>query len=145
MCQYCPCFSVQNITCASASSTLHRMSYTASISDCADKEGKVVGSGHCTAFVQDVAGAPPTGDWSCGTKVKGSKTIVAGTAIATFTGPGETYVNESGKGHAAIYVSQDATGITVWDQWKGQPVHKRVLRFASPGNSNNGDLFHAID
>ena len=30
---------------------------------------------------------------------------------------------------AAIYLYQDARGIWVYDQWQGQPVHKRLIRF----------------
>ena len=47
-----------------------------------------------------------TGRWSKGTQVKGDNTIAEGTAIATFDATGQ-YV-----GHAAIYVKQDAVGIS---------------------------------
>ena len=28
-----------------------------------------------------------------------------------------------------IYISQDETGIRVYDQWEGKPVHERVIKF----------------
>jgi len=74
---------------------------------------------------------------------KNSRNIVAGTVIATFDANGHY------KGHAAIYVSQDATGILVYDQYvtppSPKPVGPRVLRWGAKGNSNNGDNFHVVD
>ena len=92
-----------------------------------------------------------------------------GTAIATF--PNGKYY-----GHAAIYVSQNEQGIQVlsleclglhclqecnhtelisvlvcntmqvWDQWVGQPVHQRTIRWKGTGKiSNNGDAYHVIN
>ena len=52
---------------------------------------------------------------------------------------------------AAIYLYQDARGIWVYDQWQGQPVHKRLIRFeggsgAKPGSkSNDGRRFAVIE
>jgi len=39
-------------------------------------------------------------------------------------------------------VGQDAIGLWVYDQWRGQPVHKRLIRFeggegAKKGNNTN--------
>jgi hypothetical protein len=123
------------------------MSYVAT--DSASLNGKTVGSGQCVAFVQQVSGAPPTSQWNQGKRVKGDMTIAKGTAIATFGSKG-TYTNSlDGTSHAAIYVSQDGLGITVWDQWKGQPVHQRVIRFQKGASEakpvNNGDAFYVID
>jgi hypothetical protein len=52
-----------------------------------------------------------------------------------------------GSSHAAIYISQDDEGIRVWDQWVGQPVHERLIRFrGKTGNAvNDGDAFHVIE
>jgi hypothetical protein len=75
--------------------------------------------------------------------------VVRGTAIATFKNG--IYESKSTGNHAAIYDSQDATGIYVWDQWKNtketQAPHRRQIRFhngmGSP--SNDGDAFSVIE
>jgi hypothetical protein len=108
-------------------------------------KGKVVGDGHCVAFVKAASGAPATTQWVEGAKVKGA-VLTTGTAIATFQNG--KYTNDTtGKSHAAIYVRQDASGITVWDQWKTQPVHTRLIRFqgGSADPRNDGDAFAIID
>jgi len=109
--------------------------------------GQVVGNGQCVSYVQAASGAPVTSSWSQGTQVKGNA-IQTGTAIATFDQDG-TYGNHTdGRSHAAIYISQDAGGIQVWDQWVGQPVHQRTIRFqgGAPGAKpvNDGDAFYVI-
>ena len=108
-------------------------------------EGKKVGSGQCVAFVQQVAKAPHTSFWVEGSKVRGAKDLARGTAIATFvTGK---YLNLPTGNHAAIYDSQDASGIWVWDQWLAQGcVKKRLIRFknGSGSASNDGDRFSVI-
>ena len=61
-----------------------------------------------------------------------------------------TYTNESGN-HAAIYLYQDDRGIWVYDQWQGQPVHKRLIRFEGGSGakwgskSNDGTRFAVIE
>jgi hypothetical protein len=47
--------------------------------------------------------------------------------IATFDSDG-SYTSESGN-RAAIYLSQDDHGIWVYDQWRGRPVHTRLIPF----------------
>jgi hypothetical protein len=112
-------------------------------------EGRVIGAGHCVDFVKAAAGAPVTVDWQEGTPVRGNPQIAPGTAIATFDADG-SYTSESGN-HAAIYLSQDHRGIWVYDQWQGQPVHKRLIRFeggsgAKRGSkSNDGRRFAVIE
>lgn len=107
-------------------------------------QGQVVGNGQCVAFVRAAAIAPPSGQWSEGAKVKGAA-ILPGTAIATFVNG--QYPNNSTGNHAAIYVSQDANAMTVWDQWKGQPVHQRSIRFrgGQGSASNDGDAYSVIE
>lgn len=110
---------------------------------------KVVGTGHCVPYVQQASGTPVTSLWKQGKHVKGEFTIAKGTAIATFSSDG-VYTNSlDGSSHAAIYVSQDAVGINVWDQWKGQPVHQRTIRFqggaAGVKAVNDGDAYSVID
>ena len=50
-------------------------------------------------------------------------------------------------GHAAIYVSQNAGGLQVWDQWVGHPVAPRNVSFrGGKGNSvNDGDQYYVIE
>jgi hypothetical protein len=111
--------------------------------------GKAVGTGQCVAFVQQASGAPQTLHWVRGKKVKGDLTILKGTAIATFNAQGKYTNSLDGTSHAAIYVSQDSVSIEVWDQWKGQPVHQRKIRFqggaAGVRPVNDGDAFYVID
>jgi hypothetical protein len=84
-----------------------------------------------------------------GARVRGNPHIAPGTAIATFE-PDGSYTSETGN-HAAIYLTQDDQGIWVYDQWQGQPVHKRLIRFeggagAKQGSkSNDGNRFAVIE
>lgn len=111
----------------------------------------LVGSHQCVALVQVYAKAPQTTKWTQGVHVKGDVNIAKGTAIATFvSGKYPTH-----RRHAALYISQDASGNWVMDQWAGDPakptVSKRKLRFkgesASGYNdpSNNGDAMYVIE
>ncbi len=100
--------------------------------------------GQCVSFVTTVCPTLPVGTvaWKKGVQVKGTTSILPGTAIATFNSDGKY------SGHAAIYESQTLTGINVIDQWVTPPakaIHKRMLRFGAHGNSNNGDNFFVID
>lgn len=109
--------------------------------------GKSIGSGQCVAYVQKAAGAPSTGGWRAGVKVKGAAlgTIQKGTVIATMVDG--LYPGNATGNHAAIYLSHDAEGIQVVDQWVGQPVHYRTIRWnggqGSP--SNDGDAYYVIE
>ena len=112
-------------------------------------EGEVVGAGHCVDFVKAAAGAPRTAAWQEGAEVRGNPDIARGTAIATFEADG-SYTSESGN-HAAIYLYQDERGLWVYDQWQGQPVHKRLIRFEGGrggkwgSKSNDGTRFAVIE
>jgi hypothetical protein len=110
-------------------------------------EGKKIGSGQCVAFVQECANAPLTSLWKKGGKVRGNLTVKRGTAIATFDKDGK-YPNRGTGNHAAIYVSQDASGIWVYDQWLAQgAVKKRLIRFKNGlgSVSNDGDAYSVIE
>ncbi len=111
--------------------------------------GRVIGTGHCVAFVQEASRAPHTSTWKRGNRVRNERELAAGTAIATFDAAGSYTNSRNGTSHAAIYVSQDSKGIQVWDQWLGQPVHQRLIRFqaSAPGVKpvNDGDAFHVIE
>jgi hypothetical protein len=113
-----------------------------------------VGSKQCVALVQHYARAPNTGAWKEGKAVLGQGAIPKGTAIATFV-DGRYESNSTGN-HAALFLSADATGIWVIDQWKSDTskpkVFKRYLRkkgtakdgtFLDP--SNNAEAFSVID
>jgi hypothetical protein len=109
--------------------------------------GKKVGAGQCVEFVKQCSSAPATASWKKGPRVRGNATIISGAAIATFDAEGK-YPNRSTGNHAAIYVSQDANGIWVYDQWVAQgQVKKRLIRFkggiGSP--SNDGDAFFVVE
>jgi hypothetical protein len=110
--------------------------------------GSAVGAGQCVDFVKLAAGTPRTGAWREGATVRGNHHIASGTAIATFDADGG-YTSRSGS-HAAIYLSQNDEGIWVYDQWRGQPVHKRLIRFEGGSGakwgskSNDGTRFAVI-
>lgn len=111
-------------------------------------EGEVIGAGYCVDFVKAAAGVPRTVAWQAGARVRGNPHLPRGTAIATFEADG-SYTSESGN-HAAIYLSQDDRGIWVYDQWRGQPVHKRLIRFVGGSakwgsKSNDGRRFAVIE
>lgn len=109
-------------------------------------EGKVVDDGHCARFVQIAAGAPQTSIWQKGEHVQKAAYISKGTVIATFDGNGKYPTDKQGK-HAAIYISHDQYGIEVWDQWVGQPVHKRKIMYKEGNHyrSNDGDTFYVVE
>lgn len=108
--------------------------------------GKVVGTGQCVEYVKSVAMAPQTIKWTKGAKVKKSK-IAKGTAIATFDDNGKYGNHTDGRSHAAIYLKQDDHKIYVIDQWSGQPVHLREIRFKNGVGSkvNDGDQYYVIE
>ncbi|CAN7646238.1 BPSL0067 family protein [Acidovorax sp. Leaf78] len=111
----------------------------------------LAGTHQCVALVKEYARAPATALWREGAAVKGNLLLKKGTVIATFVDG--KYPNKSTGNHAALYVSQDASGITVVDQWVGvDGIQKRVLAFKGKdkkGNlispSSNGDAFSVVD
>lgn len=111
--------------------------------------GKPVGNGQCVAFVERAANTPRTPSWRRGAQVKGSPALAAGTAIATFDASRSHGNHTDGRSHAAIYVSQNAQGIVVYDQWVGQPVHQRTIAFRDSSYKghavNDGNQFYVID
>lgn len=108
-------------------------------------DGKVVDNGQCVRFVQVAANVPHTSSWTQGEHVKESSYISPGTALATFING--VYPNNDHGNHAAIYISHDATGIKVWDQWKGKAVSTRTIRYKEGDGdpSNDGDFFYVIE
>jgi hypothetical protein len=120
-----------------------------------DLEGTAkVGTKECAVLVQYYAKAPPTTSWKPGADVLGSPPVAKGTAIATFVNG--AYPNKGNGNHAALYISRDAAGIYVMDQWSNDvtkpKVSKRYLRkkgknpdgtFVDP--SNNAEAFSVIE
>lgn len=112
----------------------------------------LVSTGSCASLVQHYTRVGKTSNWKEGEAVRDNTTIKKGTAIATFVDG--VYPNHAHGNHAALYVSQDATGIKVVDQWEGEPgPHFRVLSFKGKSAdgagwedpSNNGDAFSIIE
>jgi len=110
-----------------------------------------VGTKQCVALIKEYAKAPPTSLWEQGEPAKGNILLKKGTAIATFVNG--KYPNHGTGNHAAFYLSQDAAGIWVIDQWtKSGAVQKRRLSFKGKDRngkfidpSNNGDAFSVIE
>lgn len=108
--------------------------------------GHSVSDGECVRFVQTRANMPNTSHWRQGVKVRG-RNLTKGTVIATFV-DGQ-YPNHKHGNHAAVYDSQDATGIWVWDQYHGHPVAKRQITFRGTSfngsRSKNGDTYYVVE
>ncbi len=99
----------------------------------------------CVALVRALTGAPPARTWSAGQPVRGNA-IQPGTAIATFDVAGHYSSSTDGSSHAAIFISQDETGITVFDQWRGHPAKARHISFRG-GHSlavDDADQYHIV-
>lgn len=110
-----------------------------------------VGNKQCVSLIKQFTKAPPSSLWKEGAKVKGNLLLKKGTAIATFVDG--KYPNNGTGNHAAFYVSQDAAGIVVVDQWSTSgTVRKRRLAFLGKDQngrwitpSNNGDAFSVVE
>jgi hypothetical protein len=102
------------------------MPYT--YSDVDNLEGKpLIGSHQCVALLQHYVSARPTSAWREGKKILANPSIAKGTAIATFVNG--KYPNKISGNHAALYLSQDAGGIWIMDQWAGKEyISKRYIR-----------------
>jgi hypothetical protein len=110
---------------------------------------EAVGNGQCAVLPEFYTRIGKADTWREGEKVRGSKTIKKGTAIATFVNG--RYPNKKHGNHAALYVSQDKDGIRVVDQWTGKLPGYRDLPFLGKKDgayidpSNNGDAFSIIE
>jgi len=110
-----------------------------------------VDSHQCVALLQHYISAPHTSAWREGKKVLGNPSIVKGTAIATFVSG--KYPNARTGNHAAFYLSHDASGIWIMDQWAGkETISKRYIRKKGVGKdgafidpSNNAEAFSVIE
>ena len=97
-------------------------------------------------FVRETSGAPITTQWRRGVPARGSN-LPPGTAIATFDESGRYGNHLDGRSHAAILIAETENGLLVADQWVGQKVHERTIRFRGGAGdpANDGDAFHAIE
>lgn len=119
-----------------------------------DLEGKpLVSNKQCAVLIQWYTKPGLAATWKEGAAVKGNTTIAKGTAVATFVNG--KYQNLPHDNHAAFYISQDATGVKVMDQWKDDPnkptISSRVMQFKGKDKhgqfidpSNNGDALSII-
>jgi hypothetical protein len=112
----------------------------------------LVSTGSCASLVMHYTRVGVANKWKKGERVRGNATMKKGTAIATFVNG--VYPNLPHGNHAALYVSQEADGIWVVDQWADlEKPQKRKLQFKGPNNaagpypdpSNNGDAFSIIE
>ena len=99
------------------------MPYIYSKVDTLEGTGKV-GSKQCVVLLQHYAKLDHTSMWKEGKTVLGTFTIAKGTAIATFVDG--RYKSRPTGNHAAFYISQDAGGIWVMDQWADDEQKKEV-------------------
>jgi hypothetical protein len=109
-------------------------------------EGRVVGDGHCVAFVRKATGLPSTAHWRRGPKVRAAN-LIRGTAIATFNHEGRYDNATDGTSHAAILLEDTTAGLMVLDQWVGHPVGPRTIRYQSGAQDavNDGERYFAIE
>jgi hypothetical protein len=101
--------------------------------------GTPLGNQACAALVQHSQPIGMAVTWREGIAVRDNDHLIAkGTALATFEDG--FYPNRKTGNHVAYYISQDARGITVMDQFEGKDeISSRVMLFK--GKKSNG-LFH---
>jgi|GEM_PF-2294755 len=106
----------------------------------------VVGNGECVALVKKVFGLPSTKEWIAGQAITapGSPPLSTGTAIATFNEDGLYPQGKDTPKHAAIFVGYTEDGMTVYDQWKGQPPHTRLIYFDDTKNTQNNASNYSV-
>jgi hypothetical protein len=106
--------------------------------------GRVVGNGSCALFVQRVSGVGLTRGWRQGRRVRNGN-VPSNTIIATFVG-GRYANRRDGSAHVAVLISEQPSGLRVWDQWRGQPVHQRTIAFRGGQGRpvNDGDAYHVV-
>ncbi len=115
--------------------------------DLTDLLGRSVGSGQCVALVRAAQPAVgPTATWQAGASIQGNAALVPGTPIATFDGAGRYANATDGSSHAAVYLGQDARGMTVLDQWAGSAASVRTIPWTHPDSvaANTGKAFRVI-
>jgi hypothetical protein len=108
--------------------------------------GHPIDDGHCVRLLQVLGDLPETKLWRRGALAKGGD-LARGTAIATFHAEGHYENDTTGRSHAAIFLAETPAGLRVIDQWVGQPVHERLIRFRGGAGkaANDGDRFYVIE
>ncbi len=109
--------------------------------------GRSVGTGQCVALVRAAQpGLGPSSTWNAGAPIQGNTALSAGTPIATFDAA-DRYANAlDGSSHAALYLSQDAKGITVLDQWAGSAAAIRTIPWTNKTGlpANTASAFRVV-
>lgn len=108
--------------------------------------GRVVDTGHCVRFVQVAAPSlGHTSTWRRGAKAR-SGDLAPGTVIATFDASGRYANATNGTSHAAVFLAYASDGLRVLDQWQGQPVHERLIRYRGGVGPavNDADAYHIV-
>lgn len=108
--------------------------------------GDVLDTGHCMRHVQLVAGVTHSSTLRPGLPVRGND-VPRGTVIGTFDDDGRYANATDGSSHVAIFLEETPEGLLVVDQWVGQPVHERLIRFKGGEGrpSNDGDMFVVVE
>jgi hypothetical protein len=110
------------------------------------------GNTECVAFVQmaklkGTGYVPGTSQWRKGKYVKdaGQGDIAKGTVIATFD---ETDKYPTERRHAAVYISHNDKGITVYDQWNSQKMVKQRTLYYKDSEVravDNGNFYWVVE
>lgn len=110
------------------------------------------GNTECVTFVQQATlksggHVPRTTDWRKGIYVKDAQDgeITQGTVIATFD-ENDRYPTE--RRHAAVYISKNDKGITVYDQWNSQKMVKQRTLFYKENETrqvDNGNFYWVVE
>lgn len=108
--------------------------------------GQVVDNGHCMRHVQVAHGVPHSSKLRAGPRVRDAD-VPRGTIIATFGGTGRYENRTDGSSHIAVLLEKRQDGLLVVDQWRGQRVHERLIRYRDgEGRAvNDGDQFHVVE
>jgi hypothetical protein len=108
--------------------------------------GQVISNGHCMRHVQECHGVPHSSALRRGARV--GPDTPPGAIIATFDAAGRYANRTDGSSHIAVLLNYNDDGsINVVDQWKGQPVHERVIRDKGGVGTANNDAsrFHVVE
>lgn len=107
--------------------------------------GTVVGNGQCVIYCQRVSDVPHTSLWRKGEAITDQTPV--NVIVATFNAQGRYANATDGSSHAAVFLSRHEAGIEVIDQWLGQPVHRRTIRFRQGQGhaANDASRFYIVE
>lgn len=116
-------------------------------------KGEVVGNGECVDYIKENTPGlkgTRTSQWKPGPSIKDRlDSLKPGTAIGSFSEDGR-WGNQSGTNHAAHFLSaeKDPQGnpisIRVRDQYRGQSVGERTIRFDNKNTPSNNAYRYSI-